>query len=160
MPLRETETTPRNGRVASRQADDPVDTISGSLGLAGAADTCLILARTSKGTTLYVRGREIEESEKAIIFGTENCKWTLLGNAAEIQRSDTRKSILAALNQATDLLNPGEIAALVELPRNTVDKTLARMAADGEVVQVSRGRYAHPEKEFATPRHKFQKSLN
>ena len=160
MPLRETETTPRNGRVASRQADDPVDTISGSLGLAGAADTCLILARTSKGTTLYVRGREIEESEKAIIFGTENCKWTLLGNAAEIQRSDTRKSILASLNQATDLLNPGEIAALVELPRNTVDKTLARMAADGEVVQVSRGRYAHPEKEFATPRHKFQKSLN
>ena len=43
-------------------ADDPVDTISGSLGLAGAADTCLILARGSKGTTLYVRGRDVEES--------------------------------------------------------------------------------------------------
>jgi AAA domain len=47
-------------------ADDPVDTISGSLGLAGAADTCLILARSSKGTTLYVRGRDIEEGERAI----------------------------------------------------------------------------------------------
>ena len=62
-------------------ADDPVDTISGSLGLAGAADTCLILARSSKGTTLYVRDRDIEEGERAIIFGTENCK-SLLGDAA------------------------------------------------------------------------------
>jgi hypothetical protein len=77
--------------------------------LAGAADTCLILARTSKGTTLYVRGREIEESEKAIIFGTENCKWTLLGNAAEIQRSDTRKSILAALNMSTPQVGTGSV---------------------------------------------------
>ena len=49
------------------------------------------------------------------------------------------------------LLSPGEIAAIAEIPRNTVDKTLARMTADGEVVQVSRGRYAHPDKEFATP---------
>ena len=133
------------------EADDPVDTISGSLGIAGAADTCLILARSNKGTTLYVRGRDIEEGERAMSFGSETCRWTLLGDAAEIQRSDTRRSILAALGKATDLLSPGEIAAIAEIPRNTVDKTLARMTADGEVVQVSRGRYAHPDKEFATP---------
>jgi hypothetical protein len=43
------------------EAEDPVDTVSGTLGLAGCADSVLILARSSQGTTLYVRGRDIEE---------------------------------------------------------------------------------------------------
>ncbi len=133
------------------EADDPIDTISGSLGLAGAADTCLILARTSKGATLYVRGRDIEECERAVVFNGENCRWTLLGDAADVQRSDTRKAIISALLDATDLMGPAEIASVATLSRNNVDVTLHRMAAEGEVVQVSRGRYAHPSKEFATP---------
>jgi len=102
------------------EADDPVDTISGSLGLAGAADTCLILARGSKGTTLYVRGRDVEEAEQAITFGSETCRWTLLGDAAQVYRSDTKAAILAVLEKATQLLNPAEIASLAELPRGTV----------------------------------------
>ena len=97
-------------------ADDPVDTISGSLGLAGAADTCLILARSSKGTSLYVRGRDIEEGERAMIFGTTNCKWSLLGDAAEVFRSNSRTKILETLAAATDLLTPGEIADLTGTP--------------------------------------------
>ena len=132
------------------EAEDPVDTISGSLGTAGAADTCLILARTSKGTTLYVRGRDIEEGERAIIFGTENCKWTLLGDAAETYRSDTRSKILEALAEATDLMGPAEIATATEIQRNNVDQLLHQMRSAGEVIQVSRGLYAHPTKEFAT----------
>ena len=71
-------------------ADDPLDTVSGSLGLVGCADTCLILARSSKGTTLYVRGRDIEEGERAVIFGNEICRWTLLGDAAEVYRSELK----------------------------------------------------------------------
>jgi hypothetical protein len=139
------------------EADDPIDTISGSLGLAGAADTCLILARTSKGATLYVRGRDIEECERAVVFSSENCRWTLLGDAADVQRSDTRKAIMSALMDATDLMSPAEIAAVATLARNLVDVTLHRMAADGEVVQVSRGKYAHPNKDFATPRQNCKK---
>jgi RecA-family ATPase len=45
------------------EADDPIDTVSGSLGLTGAAHTVLVLARSPKGTTLYVRGRDVEEGE-------------------------------------------------------------------------------------------------
>ena len=48
------------------EAEDPVDTVSGTLGLAGCADTVLVLARSSQGTTLYVRGRDIEEAEHAV----------------------------------------------------------------------------------------------
>jgi hypothetical protein len=120
--------------------------------LAGAADTCLILARNTKGTTLYMRGRDIEEAERAIIFGSENCRWTLLGDAAEVQRSSTRNAILATLADATEPIGPADIASVTKIGRNTVDVMLHRMVADGEVIQVSRGRYAHPSKEFATPR--------
>jgi hypothetical protein len=134
------------------EADDPIDTISGSLGLPGVADTCLILARSSSGTTLYVRGRDIEEGERAIMFGAENCKWSLLGEAAEIHRTDNQKKILAALQLATGLMNAADIASVAELPRATVDTTLHRMAAKGEVVQVSRGRWAYPGKPFAAPK--------
>ena len=132
-------------------ADDPIDTISGSLGLPGVADTCLILARGPNGTTLYVRGRDIEEAERAIIFGSANCRWTLLGDAAEVHRSDTRKLILAVLAAATTVMSPGEIAAAVGINRNAVDQQLLQMRNAGEVVQVSRGLYADPNKEFAIP---------
>jgi hypothetical protein len=135
------------------EADDPVDTISGSLGLAGCADTCLILARSSSGTTLYVRGRDIEEGEKAVMFGTENCRWSLLGEAAEVHRTDNQKKILAALEAATGLMNPADIAAVTELSSaQLVTTTLHRLAERGEAVQVSRGRWAYPGKPFATPK--------
>ena len=127
------------------EADDPIDTISGSLGLPGVADTCLILAKTPKGTTLYVRGRDIEECERAIMFGSGNCKWTLLGDAAEVHRSDGRKKILDALAKATDLMTPGEIEAATGIKRNSVDQFLLQMKASGEVVQIKRGHYCHPD---------------
>jgi hypothetical protein len=133
-------------------ADDPVDTISGSLGLAGAADTCLILARTTKGTTLYLRGRDIEEGELAIMFGTENCRWSLLGEAAEVHRTDNQKKILEALKGATGVMDPQQIAGIAGLSRGTVETTLYRLAEKGAVVQVSRGRWAYPGKPFATPK--------
>ena len=127
------------------EADDPIDTISGSLGLPGVADTCLILAKTTQGTTLYIRGRDIEECERAIIFGSGNCKWTLLGDAAEVHRSDGRKKILDALAKATDLMTPGEIEAATGIKRNSVDQFLLQMKASGEVVQIKRGHYCHPD---------------
>src|SRR5262249_4971155 len=133
------------------EADDPVDTISGSLGLAGAADTCLILARSPKGASLYVRGRDVEECEHAVIFGSGNCRWTLLGEASDVYQSDTRTKILKALEDATALMGPRDIANIVGCQRNAVDQALHRMGADGQVVQVSRGRWAHPSKEFAKP---------
>jgi AAA domain len=139
-------------------ADDPLDTISGSLGLAGAADTCLVLARTHSGTTLYVRGRDVEESEKAVLFNAERCKWSILGEAAEVHRSDSRKTILSVLQRASRPMGPADIAAGTEINRNNIDQLLRRMSLDGEVIQVSRGRYAHPDKaaEFLTT-HKNRK---
>jgi hypothetical protein len=60
---------------------DPVEKVSGTLGLSGAADTFLILDRDSNGATLYGRGRDIEEIDAAVEFDRGSCRWRVLGAA-------------------------------------------------------------------------------
>jgi RecA-family ATPase len=126
------------------EADDPVDTVSGTLGLAGCADSVLVLNRSSPGVTLYVRGRDIEEAEHAVSFDKVACRWTILGNAADVHRSNERSSILAVLDEATDPMGPSDIAAAANMTVNNAKQLLHKMAASGEVGKVGRGQYVHP----------------
>src|SRR5262245_18295551 len=127
------------------EAEDPVDTVSGTLGLAGCADSILVLARSSRGTTLYVRGRGTEEAEHAVTFDKLTCRWTILGTAADVHRSNERASILAALDEATEPMGPSDIAAAVNMPVNNAKQLLHKMANAGEVAKVRRGQYIHPD---------------
>src|SRR3984893_5233620 len=52
--------------------DDPIEKISGTLGLSGGADAFLILDGNSNGQTLYGRGRDLEEFTKAVRFVLDN----------------------------------------------------------------------------------------
>ena len=61
------------------------------MGQVGCADTGIVLARGPQGATLYARGRDIEEVEHAVLFSGDTCRWTILGEAAEVRRSETRK---------------------------------------------------------------------
>ncbi len=134
------------------EAEDPLDTISGSLGLVGCADTALILARTPRGSTLYVRGRDVEECEHAVTFNSDTCRWTVLGDAAEVHRSESRSLILKALLDATAPMSPEEISIATGIKRNNVDQLLYKMVKDSEVAQIERGRYCHPNNaEMMTP---------
>lgn len=129
------------------ESDDPVDSISGSLGLTGCADTFMVLAKTGQGPTLYVRGRDVEEADHAIQFNKETCRWTILGDAAEIHRSETRQKILGALLDAKESMTPPEIASVADIIRNNVDQRLGGMVKDGEVIKISRGKYVHPQRQ-------------
>jgi len=128
------------------EAEDPIDTVSGTLGLAGCADSILVLSRSAQGTTLYVRGRDIEEAEHAVSFDKVGCRWTIVGNASEVQRSNERGRILAVLVEASEPMTPQLIAASTGMLPNNVWQLLHKMAIDGEVVKVGRGRYRHPER--------------
>jgi hypothetical protein len=125
-------------------AEDPLDTISGTLGLAGCADTALVIARSPNGTTLYVRGRDIEESEHAVNFDKHSCRWTILGSAAEVHRSNERGKILAVLVEARELLGPQQIAERTRMKSDNVRFLLGKMVDAGEVNKTGRGRYHHP----------------
>ena len=66
-------------------AEDPFETVSGTNGFTGAADTILILDKSSQGTTLYARGRDIEEIETALLFDKPSGTWLAQGPTAEVR---------------------------------------------------------------------------
>lgn len=92
-------------------AEDAMDTVSGSFGLVGAADTIIVIERRSQGTILNVRGRDVESAELAVRFDENTCRWTLLGNASQVHRSDERKCVLEALAKVSRPVSPQEIMA-------------------------------------------------
>ena len=124
------------------ESDDPFDTVSGTLGLTGAADTILIIKRRSNGVVLYARGRDIEESETAMQFDKATCRWSILGAASEVLRSNERARIISVLKAAGQPLSVGEIMADADMQnRNAADILLGKMTRDGEIARVGRGRY-------------------
>lgn len=130
----------------SAAESDPFEKVSGTLGLSGAADSTVILDRDQNGTTLYGRGRDIEEFERAIQFDKFNCRWKALGDAAEVRRTDERGAILSVLTAAIEPMNPNDIANATDMKRNNVDRLLGKMAMSGEVLKAGRGKYVHPDR--------------
>lgn len=125
---------------------DPFEKVSGTLGLSGAADTTVILDRDGNGATLYGRGRDIEEIEAAVTFDKASCRWSILGEAAEIRRSDERGKVLALLSEADAPLSPTELAVLSNSTSGAMRKLLHVMGRAGEVSKVGLGRYIHPDR--------------
>jgi RecA-family ATPase len=130
--------------VRKMEADDPLDAVSGTNGLTGAADTILVLKRDGSGVTLYGRGRDIEEQELALEFRRQECRWSVLGSADEVHRSDERKAIIDALRDSAEPMSPREIADVTEHAYGATRKLLHAMTRDGEVKKLGRGRYGLP----------------
>ena len=92
-----------------------------------------VLDRDSNGTTLYVRGRDVEELEEAVEFDKATCRWRILGTATEVRRSDERSAILKVLFEADGPTSPADIAAATDMLQINVRQLLFKMGKDGEV---------------------------
>lgn len=132
-------------RKSQSESGDPFETVSGSLGLSGAADTTIVLDRNSQGCTLYGRGRDIEEIESAVTFDKTTAKWIVQGSVTEVRRSDERGNILQALLEAGEAMSPSVIATVTGMKDGNVRKLLFTMAAAGEVQKSGYGKYIHPD---------------
>jgi AAA domain len=130
--------------VRKATADDVFDTVSGTLGLTAAADTLLVLGPKNGLMTLCVRGRDVEEAEKAVRFDKGTCRWTIIGEAPQdAPRSDTRGRVLAALRAAGRAMSVAEIMKAAGLKsRQAADQMLSRMVDQMEIRRPSRGVYA------------------
>ncbi len=126
-------------------ASDPMDEISSSTGLTAGVDGFLILRRTpgSKGPTLYVDGRDIEEpTEYALHWNHNTATWTIEGDAEEVRLSKERGDILLTLNRSPEPMTPKEVSDV--MPGTTsgaIRKLLWAMLGDGQLLKDDRGRY-------------------
>jgi len=130
--------------VREAESDDPLDMIHGSAGLTGGVDGALVLKwkRGQADAYLHVDGRHIENpTELALKFDPNAATWAVMGDAEEYRRSETRRKLLKALEEAGEPLGPKDLAEITDLEENTVRQRLYQMSKDGEVKVVARGRY-------------------
>jgi hypothetical protein len=130
------------------ESSDFVETVQGTFGTAGAADTIIVIKR-SRGeadATLHVTGRDVEERELALQFAPETGMWELLGEAAEYTLGETRKVILETVT-AHGALTPKGVSELTSVGHELAKKTMQRMFVDGQLA-ADGGRYSIP---FQTP---------
>jgi hypothetical protein len=126
------------------EAADAQDEISGSTGLSGGVDGYLILRRKpgSKGPTLYVDGRDIEEPEEYALHWNQNtATWTIQGTAEEVHISEERADILLVLNRSPEPMTPKETADLLGRKANNVKYLMWQMAQDGQLAKPAPGKY-------------------
>ena len=127
-------------------AEDVFDTVSGTLGLTGGVDTIALLKRSGLGITLHIQGRDLADNvEKAVTLDRETCRWMVLGEASEVQRSKEWKLVLEVLREAgKDGLNVTAIMDRTGLRgRNSVDLLLRRMVKNAAIMRLhKRGMYA------------------
>ncbi len=128
--------------VRKAAATDFVDTVSGTHGLAGAADTIAVLkrARTETDAVLSVTGRDVDEAEHALTL--DGGVWRLDDPLAlDHGLSDTRRRVLDYLAQHPDGVGPTQLATALNMTTNTAKQTLRRMAEDNQIAQRARGLY-------------------
>lgn len=119
------------------EADDPFDTISGTLGLTGAPDSVLVLKREATGNIiLHGKGRDLIDIEKALAFNRDSCTWTVAGEVHEVRATGERKAILAAMREIAAPASPSDIAAMARLKAVNVRRLLFKMAKDGLVLRM------------------------
>jgi hypothetical protein len=124
------------------EADDPFDTVSGTLGLTGCPDSIMIIWREGNGVLLAAKGRDIEETKKAVSFDAATCTWNIVGDAEAVKRSAERNAIVKAFEEANgEPLGPRQIAEATGMKGTNVRFLIGKMKLDGIIKVASYGKY-------------------
>lgn len=132
---------------------DFLDSVSGTQGLAGAADSVLVIKR-NRGTgdaTLHVTSRDAAEGEYAITM-TDGV-WQLDGDGlrdaaqrAQVRRQtsglgDEMSALVETVGQHPEGIKASELATELEMNDNTVRSYLRRAVDAGRILNPQRGLY-------------------
>jgi AAA domain-containing protein len=129
--------------VRKQSHEDFLSEVSGTNGIAGAADATIVLkrARGQADGMLHVTGRDVDEREYALTFDAHRGTWRMLdGPADEHTRGGTRAAITTYLRQHPGS-TPARIAEATGANPATVRQTCARMLADAQLTCDPANRY-------------------
>ncbi len=131
-----------NHHQRKESASDPIDSVSGTAGLTGALDTIIVLKRAPNDPhgILYVRGRDVHETETALQFDKDTGKWLRLGAGDDFRKTQERRAVIRALAEAGPM-TPGDLASALGKRAGTMRMLLAKMLKVGDVEKHMDGRY-------------------
>lgn len=121
--------------VRKMASEDFLAEVSGTNGIAGAADAVLVLkrGRNQADGVLNVTGRDVDEAEYGLAFHSGSGAWQLLdGPASDHTLHDTRATILRYLRENPGM-GPTAISTNTGLDLASVKQTCRRMASDGQL---------------------------
>jgi len=136
--------------------EDFVDAVSGTQGIAGAADFVLVLARRRQESdgALSVTGRDVIEAEYAVT--TDGGHWRLVGRtlaeaatAAQASRAttglgDRSTAVVDFVARRPDGTRAADVAAALDLDAKTAGEYLRRAEQAGRIGKATRGLYTPP----------------
>ena len=130
----------------TRKAPDPYNVwneIQGSSGSQAGNDTMMMLKKeTEDYSVLHVVGRQVIQSEYAIVF--DGGIWKLQDNLPDFVEKSSREKIVDCLANVEDGLSLTEISEEIEMKIGAVGKLLREMLDAGDIFQsVKRGNYFH-----------------
>lgn len=136
-------------------SDDFLESVSGSMGITGAADTVMVLRRDRNDDegVLHITGRDV--GEQAIALAFDRGTWKYKGEANTVRATETQNEILEMMKSENKPLRQREIAELTGRKNGGLTKTLVRMVKDGHIVRNGYS-YTLPERKAQ----KFEKKKN
>ena len=124
------------------EADDPFDTISGTHGLTGVADTLMVLARHGEAAKLSAQGRDLDGYEKALTRNAVTGSWLISGDARELAKTGERQAILDVLTEAEgETISLAAIASATGKKKDNLVHLLKSLVGEGLVEKVGHGKY-------------------
>ena len=128
------------------EAEDVMDTFSGTLGLTGAADSLLALVgRTDKESAeLHIAGRDVKSAQYALQLDPLSLRWRLLGDAREVKSTRKRQQLFDALKEAGDKgMSPKELAEHTGLSLSYVKNALPKLMKEGGITRPEYATYKY-----------------
>jgi hypothetical protein len=121
--------------------EDPLKSVSGSMGLTGAADGVFVLrkVRAQTNARLFVTGRDIEENALDLAWSPDTFRWSLA--SADDLLTTERRDILTELKRLGGHHWPKNLAVTLGKSHEAVKKTLSRMREAGQVGYDERSGY-------------------
>jgi DNA-binding transcriptional ArsR family regulator len=134
-----------------QEADDILQTVSGSQGLTGAVDTILLMRRQrmTGDAVLAVTGRDIEQEQTyGLKWSPEHVAWTITGTGPEALLSPERRAVLDIVKQHGPIsgrdiaaaLHPGITVSRTSKEYNVIKKHLQKLT-DSRLVNSTKDGY-------------------
>jgi hypothetical protein len=129
--------------VRKQGSEDFLATVSGTHGLAGAADAVLVLerARAQADGILHITGRDVDETDLAMAFHPDVGSWRVLDGPAEDYQLRDGRAVVMRFLRANPGTRPKVIAEALGLDPATVRQTCRRMVDAGQLRTNSSGQY-------------------